>query len=86
MLPAVRTWGVGYGVFSLQMDFDSFGGSGGLVIRYGPEMTGFVCVCGVGSVYGLVKGESICLLIGQMCCLLHLYLQPWPSIRYELGI
>ena len=66
--------GVGCGIFSLQMNFGSFAGSGGLVMRDGPEMTGIVCVCGAGSVYGLEKGESICVLIGWICCLLHLYL------------
>ena len=40
----------------------------------GPEMVGVVCVCSVVSVHGLVKGESIWVLIGHMCCLLHLYL------------
>ena len=38
------------------MNFGSFGGSDGLVMRDGPETTGFVCVV---SVYGLEKGESI---------------------------
>ena len=56
------------------MNFGSFGGNGGLVMRDGPEITGSVCVYVVVSVYGLEKGESICVLIGQMCCLLHLYL------------
>ena len=49
-------------------------------MRDGPEMTVFMCVCGVGSVYGPEKGEFICVLIGWMCCLLHLYLQPWASM------
>ena len=64
------------------MNFGPFGGSGGLVMKDGPKMTVFVCVCvwGVVFVYGLVKGEFICVLIGQMCCLLHLYLQPWASV------
>ena len=63
---------VGCGIFSLWMNFDSLGESGGLVMRDGPEMIVFVCVCGVGSVYGLEKGKFICVLIGQMCCLLCL--------------
>ena len=62
------------------MNFGSFGGSGGLVMKDSPEMTVFVCVCGVVPVYGPEKGEFICVLIGQMCCLLHLYLQPWASM------
>ena len=64
----------------------SCGGNGGLVMTGGPEMTGIVCVCGVVSVYGLEKGESIWVLIGQMWCLLHMYLQPWASMRNDLGI
>ena len=65
---------VGCSIFSLQMNFSSFGRSGGLVMKDGPEMTVFVCVCGVVTVYGLEKGKTICVLIGQMCCLLCLYL------------
>ena len=62
------------------MNFGSFGRSGGLVMKDGPEMAVFVCVCGIVSMYGLEKGEFICVLIGQMCCLLCLYLQPWASM------
>ena len=49
-------------------------------MKDGPEMTVFVSVCEVVCVYGLQMGETICVLIGQMCCLLHLYLQPWASM------
>ena len=66
--------GVGCDIFSLQMNFSSCGGNGGLVMEDGPEITGIKCVCGVVSVYGLEKGESVWVLIGWMCCLLHLYL------------
>ena len=76
----------GCGIFSLWMNFGSYGGNGGLVMTDGPEITGILCVCGVVSVYGLEKGDSIWVLIGQMCCLFHLYLQPWASMRDDLGI
>ena len=46
----------------------------------------FVCVCGVVSWYGLKNGEIILVLIGQICCMLCLYLQPWASIMYDLGV
>ena len=46
----------------------------------------FVCVyCGV-SLYGPENGESIFVLIGQICCLLHLYLQCWASVMFYLGV
>ena len=51
----------------------------------GPEMVGIVCVCGVVSAHGLVKGESIWVVIGHMCCLFHLYLRPCASNMYDLG-
>ena len=56
------------------MNFGFCSGNGGLVMKDGPEITGIVCVCGFVSMYGLEKGESIWVLIGQMSCLLHLYL------------
>ena len=51
----------------------------------GPEMVGIVCDCGVVSAHGLVKGESMWVVIGHMCCLFHLYLQPCASNMYDLG-
>ena len=33
----------------------------------GPEMVGTVCDCGVVSAHGLVKGESMWVVIGHMC-------------------
>ena len=50
-----------------------------------PEMVGIVCGCGAVSTHGLVKGESIWVVIGHICCLLHLYLQPCASNMYDLG-
>ena len=46
----------------------------------------FVWVCGAVCVHGPEKGESVLVLMGQMCCLLHLYLLPWASIIYDLGV
>ena len=40
----------------------------------GSEMVGTVCDHGVVSAHGLVKGESMWVVIGGMCCLFHLYL------------
>ena len=45
------------------MKFGSFGGSGGPVMKDGPEMVVFVCVCSIVSVYGPEKGEFICVFI-----------------------
>ena len=36
--------------------------------------------------YGLARGECVSVLMGLMCCLLHLNLQPGPSIIYDLGV
>ena len=63
-----------FSIFLLQMTFGSCGVDGGLVMLDGPEMFGIVCVCGIVPVNGLENGESIWVLIGWMCCLLHLYL------------
>ena len=78
--------GLGFSIFSLQITSSSFGGDGGLVMWDGPEMFGIVCACSVVSVDGPENGEFISVLIGQMCCLLHLYLWPWASIMYGLGV
>ena len=66
--------GAGFGIFSLWMTSSIFGDDGGLVMRDGPEMFGFVCVCGVVSLHGPENGKTILVSIGQICCLLCLYL------------
>ena len=74
-----------HGIFSLWMNFGFVCGNGlvmtgivciccGVSEGNGPEMVGIVCVCGVVSMHSLVKGESMWMLIGCMCCLLYLYL------------
>ena len=79
-------WGIVCSIFRVWMNFGSCGGNGGLVMTDGPKITGIVCVCSVVSVCGLVKGESVWVLIVQMCCLLCLFLQPWASMMYVLGL
>ena len=46
----------------------------------GPEMYQLLSGSGVVCVEGLVKGNDVPVLIGCMCCLLCLYLQPWASM------
>ena len=58
--------------------FGSVGGCGG------PEMAELLCDWGVACVYGLESGKGGSALMGLMCCLLHLYLQPWASMMYGL--
>ena len=48
------------------------------------EMVGTVCDCGVVSAHGPVKGESMWVVIGHMCCLFRLYLRPCASNMYDL--
>ena len=69
-------WGRGFGlgILLLQMTSSSFGGSGGPEMSDGPEIVELWCGCGVVCVDGLVKSDSVSVLMGQMCCLLCLYL------------
>ena len=46
----------------------------------GPEMYELSSSC-IMCVDGLMKGDDVSVLIGQMCCLLHLYLQPWATMK-----
>ena len=39
-------------------------------------MIGLLCDCCAVCVYGLASGEGGSVLMGLMCCLLHLYLRP----------
>ena len=61
------------GIFRFQTIFGCFGGCGGLGICCGPEIIG-LCVSGVVLMYGLARGEGVSVLMGLMCCLLHLNL------------
>ena len=45
-------------------------------------LSGSFVVC----VDGLVEGDGVSLLIGNMWSLLCLYLQPWASMKYDLGV
>ena len=52
----------------------------------GTEMVELLCDWGVAHVYGLESGDGESVLMGLMCCLLCLYLWPWPSMLYDLGV
>ena len=78
------------GIFLLWMHFGCVCGNGPVMIGIvcicgvmancdGPGMVGTVCDCGVVSAHGLVKGESMWVVIGHMCCLFRLYLRPCAS-------
>ena len=56
------------GIFMFQMTFSSIGGYGG------PEMVKLLCDCGAAYVHGLANGDGESMLVGLICCLLHLYL------------
>ena len=51
-----------------------YGSCGGPEICDGPEIVEIVCGCSAVCVDGLEKGDSVSVLLGWMCCLLHLYL------------
>ena len=52
----------------------SFGGCVGPEMIDGPEIVELLCGCGGACVDGLEKGESVSVLMGQICCLLCLYM------------
>ena len=68
------------------MTYSSSGGCGGPEIFDGPAIVEIVCGCGIVCVDGLEKGKSVSVLMGWMCCLLRLYLLPWASMMYGLGV
>ena len=68
------------------MTFSSVSGYGGPEMFCGPEMVGLLCDWDVACVYGLESGEGGSVLMGLMCCLLCLYLWPWTSMIYDLGM
>ena len=60
------------GILLLLMPSSSFGGIGGPEIWDSPEMIELLPGSGVGCVDHLVIGDGVSVLMGQMCCLLHL--------------
>ena len=77
--------GSGVGILLLETTSNSFGSCGGPEMCDGPEIVNLLCGCGVVCTDDIEKGDSVSVLMGQMCCLLHLYLQPWASMMYDLS-